>query len=353
MGGELLVYSFAFESVYLEITSFCNRRCPYCYNDSNDCGDYLNKDTIYKILDECRLNNVKHITISGGEPFCHPDIYDIIARMNESNIKGTFISNLSLLTDNIIREILLSGHNIQATLDSSNAYNNDMTRGNGSYDAVINLLSVARKCDCLNRIALRFNLSKKNVCEIESIINLAIDNHMRWLNIALLTKSGRAITYDDVYDCSDDIIELAQLMNKLKLIKNKYKNIIKIEYSDLEEQVGCALFADGELNLSPKIDPSGNVFLCQLFSGNENSLGNIYNETLNEILHSEKAINLANYIRKRKAQQRECANCDFTDFCMCGCPAMSYNQNGNLYDKNDQCYMIKYFLKERIKKLEV
>lgn len=347
------MYCFSFESIYFEITAFCNRNCPYCYNDSNALGNYLNKEIIYKILDECTLNNVKHITISGGEPFCHPDIYDIIEKMNDLNIKGTFISNLSLLTNDKIQGLLLSGHSIQATLDSSEAYNNDITRGKGSYNAVINLLSVAKNCDCLNRVALRFNLSKKNVYEIESMINLAIDNHMRLLNIALLTKSGRAVTYDGVYDYEADIIDLAQLMNKLKLIKDKYKSIIKIEYSDLEEQVGCAFFADGEIKLSPKIDPAGNVFLCQLFSGDENSLGNICNETLSAVLHSKKAIDLANHIRKRKAQQRECINCEFTDFCMCGCPALSYNQTGDLYDKNDQCSMIKYFLKERIKKLGV
>lgn len=84
--------------------------------------------------------------------------------------------------------MLLSGHSFQATLDSSEASNNDVTRGKGSYDAVINLLSVAKNCGCLDRIALRFNLSKKNVCEIESMINLATDNHMRLLNIALLNR---------------------------------------------------------------------------------------------------------------------------------------------------------------------
>ena len=347
------MYSFSFEGVYFEITAFCNRKCPYCYNDSDAFGNYLSKETIYKILDECTSNNVKHITISGGEPFCHPDIYDIIAKMNKLDIKGTFISNLSLVTDDIIRKMLLSGHSFQATLDSSEASNNDITRGKGSYDAVINLLSVAQNCGCLDRIALRFNLSKKNVREIESMINLATDNHMRLLNIALLTKSGRAVSYDGVYDYSQDIIALAQLMAKLKIIKEKYKDMIRIEYSELEEQVGCALIADGEIKLSPKIDPAGNVFLCQLFSGDENSLGNICNETLSGVLHSKKAIDLAEHIRKRKAKQQECIECKFTDFCMCGCPALSYNQTGDLYNKNDQCSMIKFFMKERMKKLEV
>lgn len=60
------MYSFSFEGVYFEITAFCNRKCPYCYNDSDAFGNYLSKETIYKILDECMSNNVKHITISGG-----------------------------------------------------------------------------------------------------------------------------------------------------------------------------------------------------------------------------------------------------------------------------------------------
>ena len=345
------MFSFSYESIYFEITAFCNRNCPYCYNDSNVFGDYLQKEAIYEVLNECQRNHVKHITISGGEPFCHPDIYDIIERMNELKITGTFISNLTLLTSDKIEELLLLGHAIQVTLDSVDEDKNDITRGKGSYKSVINLLTVARCCDKLDKVALRFNLSKGNVDELERMINLTVENGMRLLNFALLTKSGRASTFSGVYDHNTDIVELAQLMKQMKLLSLKYKEIINIQYSDLKEQVGCALYSDGEIRLSPKIDPEGNVYFCQLFTGEENVIGNIRTDILTNILNSRKTVDVANRIRNRKTQQTECPNCKFSDFCMCGCPALSYNQTGSIYDKNDQCGMIKFFMKEKIKQI--
>ena len=347
------MFSFTYESIYFEITAFCNRNCPYCYNDSNAFGDYLQKEVIFEMLNECKRNHIKHITISGGEPFCHPDIYGIIDRMNELKITGTFISNLTLLTRDKIKELLLSGHAIQVTLDSVNEEKNDITRGKGSYKSVINLLSVARHCNKLNKVALRFNLSKENICELEQMISLAIENGMYLLNFALLTKSGRASTFDGVYDYNTDILELAELMKQMKLLSVKHKEKIKIQYSDLKEQVGCALYSDGEIKLSPKIDPEGNVYFCQLFTGTENVIGNIKVESLTNVLKSPRAVDVANLIRMRKARQIECLNCNVSDFCMCGCPALSYNQTGSIYDKSDQCEMIKFFMKEKIKQIGV
>jgi len=350
VGGNTM-FSFTYESIYFEITAFCNRNCPYCYNDSNAFGDYLQKEVIFEMLNECKHNHIKHITISGGEPFCHPDIHDIIDRMNELRITGTFISNLTLLTSDKIEELLKSGHSIQVTLDSVDEEKNDITRGKGSYKSVVNLLSVARRCNKLNKVALRFNLSKENVDELEQMVNLAVDNGMRLLNFALLTKSGRASTFGGVYDYNTDIVELAQLMKQMKLLSLKYKEIIKIQYSDLKEQVGCALYSDGEIKLSPKIDPEGNVYLCQLFTGSENVIGSIKADSLSNILKAPRAIDVAKRIRKRKKKQTECPNCSFSDFCMCGCPAVSYNQTGSIYEKNDQCGMIKFFMKEKIKQI--
>ena len=113
------------------------------------------------------------------------------------------------------------------------------------------------------------------------------------------------------------------------------------------------LFGEGSLEIGPKVEPNGDVYICQLFSGKENVLGNIKYATLQEILASDKALQVVDRIRERKQIQSECAGCGFTDVCMCGCPAVSYNQTGNLFDKNDQCSMIKYFLKERVKQIGV
>ncbi|MBQ8175048.1 MAG: radical SAM protein [Clostridia bacterium] len=345
------MYNFSFESMYLEITSFCNRSCPYCYNDSDCTGDYLPKSVIAKLLAECKSKSIDYLTISGGEPFCHPEINEILEELARLHMRAMIISNLSTLSRERMKELLVAGYSIQATLDSCDAEKNDITRGQGSHQAVMELLSVAHEIGKINKIALRFNISKDNVSEIEEMIEFAIARGMPLLNLALLTRSGRGTNFAAVYDYNTDILDLARLMHRFVELQQAYEGRIRLRFPDLKEQVGCALYADGEISLSPKISPDGNVYFCQLFSGEENSLGNIKHQSLADVLNSEKAHGVAERVRKRKDMQKDCVGCQFTEFCMCGCPAVSVNQTGSLYEKDDQCAMIKFFMKEKIKQM--
>ena len=140
-------------------------------------------------------------------------------------------------------------------------------------------------------------------------------------------------------------------MKELREIEEKHGETLKFSYTKLNNQLGCVIFGNGELSVSPKIEPNGNVYLCQLFSGEENVLGNIGYLSLQDVLSSHKAHQVIDRIRQRKCMQNDCSVCGFTDICMCGCPAVSYNQTGSLFEKNDQCSMIKFFLKERLKQI--
>ena len=91
------MYQLKLGGVYMEITSFCNRDCPYCYNDSTREGKVLNKEIIFRILEECSNYGISSISISGGEPFTHPAIYEILSKLDELHMKAVIITNLSLL----------------------------------------------------------------------------------------------------------------------------------------------------------------------------------------------------------------------------------------------------------------
>lgn len=347
------MYQLKLGGVYMEITSFCNRDCPYCYNDSTRVKTILEKETIFKIIDECYNCGISSISISGGEPFSHPDIYEILSKLDELHMKAVIITNLSLLPIERAVEIANRGHVLQVTLDFPGERVNDQTRGKGSYRLVIDLFDRFKQEDLISHLILRYNVGKNNSSQIEQIICLAKQYGIKTLDIALLFKSGRGCSYDNVFDYSKDIFSIRRLMNQLKELKNLNDKDLSISYSKLNDLLGCVLFGDGELSIGPKIEPSGDVHICQLFSGKENVLGNVNNSTLQEILSSDKASQVVNRIRKRKQVQDECSKCGFTDVCMCGCPAVSYNQTGSLFDKDDQCSMIKYFLKERVKQINV
>ncbi|MGL5381773.1 radical SAM protein [Clostridium sp.] len=345
------MYNLKFSGLYVEITSFCNRDCPYCYNDSSKLGTYMEREKVDEIIRECANNNINHITLSGGEPFSHPDIMDILEQLEELNMYATIITNLSLLSEEHAIKLLSKGHKLQITLDSTKEIDNDICRGKGSYKLTMSLLDKVKEYGYSGQILLRYNVGKNNSDEIEEVIKIAVNYHVKTLNISLLVKSGRGNEYEYVYDFNDDVVSISELAIKCQAMKIKYKEKIEITFSDLEKQVGCVLFADGQLDIGPKIEPNGDIFVCQMFCGDENIVGNVYNTTISTALSSEKAKKVIDKVRSRKEKQSDCKKCSFNEVCMCGCPAASYAQTGDIFEKADQCGMIKFFMKEKIKKM--
>lgn len=148
------------KSVYIEITSKCNMNCPYCYNNSTFEGTFLSKEKFFDLIDQCKNNKIPEITISGGEPFLHPNIIDFIKYANDKHIYVRIISNLSMVNLDVAIEILKHGNFFQLTLDSTDEYENDSIRGKGCYQKVVNLLECAKNNNLTKRIVLRMNLGK-------------------------------------------------------------------------------------------------------------------------------------------------------------------------------------------------
>ena len=65
--------------VSLEILQKCLNNCLHC--SSNSCHNsktILELDTIKQIIDDIVFMGAKRLCLSGGEPFLHPDIVEMI-----------------------------------------------------------------------------------------------------------------------------------------------------------------------------------------------------------------------------------------------------------------------------------
>jgi hypothetical protein len=60
----------------IEVTSRCHNRCVHCSSGSSpDCNEFIDKNIIAKAIEAI---NPDKVILSGGEPFLHPEIRDII-----------------------------------------------------------------------------------------------------------------------------------------------------------------------------------------------------------------------------------------------------------------------------------
>ena len=66
--------------VSVDITSRCNLSCAHCRNEPGSAGDDLSPAELLGIVDDVAAMGVFRLGISGGEPFAHPHLAEVVRR---------------------------------------------------------------------------------------------------------------------------------------------------------------------------------------------------------------------------------------------------------------------------------
>jgi len=78
----------------IEVTNFCNMRCPTCYASSGE-GDFLSVEAAEKMMDfliDSEFGNGEVLQISGGEPTTHPKILEILRLAKSKSFKCVMLN---------------------------------------------------------------------------------------------------------------------------------------------------------------------------------------------------------------------------------------------------------------------
>ncbi|MCL2477660.1 radical SAM protein [Candidatus Bathycorpusculum sp.] len=82
----------------LSVTNECNMHCSFCSFKHRDKSLQLNYADLKNIIDTFLKLGTKAITITGGgEPFCHPDINELLLYCHEKKIEVGLVTNGTLL----------------------------------------------------------------------------------------------------------------------------------------------------------------------------------------------------------------------------------------------------------------
>ena len=147
----------------------CNFDCNYCF------GDYPNrKDTDYtteelkQLIDELYNLGTRYLNIHGGETLLRSDIGEIVDYIKGKGMYCCLITNGSLLEQKLdqIRNI----DNITISLDGMRE-NNDINRGEGTYEIAVNAIKLAKKEDLPLRISA--TITKASINDIGYLAKFA------------------------------------------------------------------------------------------------------------------------------------------------------------------------------------
>ncbi len=307
----------------LQITERCNLHCSHCFLSAGDYGRTMSfdviQDTVIPRLQSCRVIGV---TLTGGEPFIHPDIIRIARLFKSNSIRVGICSNGSAITTEQIKSLVEIGDiHVNVSLDGFTPASHGKFRGDeDSFDKTIDGIRRLGKHHLLRGILVTpNNFAEAN--EYVDICEFAIENGASYVLINPLASMGRGTKSKDKLG-SPDI-----MMRKIQELTSPFSDRIQIVYvrfpNDRKFPLGGC-----EAGSIIYVFTSGNVVICPylVFASRtpqsrhkeeEFIIGNIFSDA--DI--NDKVDTYRFHEKYHTGNNPICSSCSINLQCGKGCPA--------------------------------
>lgn len=340
--GGLPARSINLESLFIHLTNRCNLRCPHCYASSSVGRKDLPTPLVFRLIDELAQQSAKKVILSGGEPLLHPDFRKILEYASFRGLSLTVLTNGTLIS----REwaAVLAGYDttIQISIDGSNADIHDPIRGRGSFDSSLCAIRWLQDAGMSQRINISTTITQQNVDDLPGIIRLAERIAVRKVRFLPVYRVGKA---KDQWDC------VGRDLNPQRY-EQFYQNVASLKREkDCRVEVSCGL--SGFMLRMPTessaddiwcpvgrrlvVDVAGDLFPCALMMRSQFKLGNIYENTLAEALHSKEMAAVCKSLVARRVKIEKCSDCCWRNLCQAGCMGQALDHTGSIWETDHFC----------------
>jgi radical SAM protein with 4Fe4S-binding SPASM domain len=341
---DTLVYETFFRYAQVEITGVCNMRCKHC-RASDEAAVNIPLETMEKILIFALANSEKDfcLTISGGEPFCHPLLLDVIKMAKVMAIKNIAITtNGSLVTDRLICQIEnigVTNFYIQVSIDSSSSQAHDHFRGyKGAFKKAIACLKMIAGSKI--KPSIRSTILPDKINEMEEIIKLAIDCGVASVDMNPVVPVGRGagksdllmspvqkkIFFDKIVDCIKKYPNMD--ITTEDPLQFAYCSRLGADYSNTAFFGGCiagvASFSANSL---------GDITACALLP---KIIVNVNLKTIEEIVYAYANSEIIKKLAERRYSGK-CGICNLNRVCG-GCRAVAEGANNDYLSSDVTCW---------------
>jgi radical SAM protein with 4Fe4S-binding SPASM domain len=286
-------------SVELSLTNKCNQHCVWCsdYELRNRLPGTLDKKTIFKLIDDLKKGGTKGIVIEGGgEPTLHSDFCDIVEYITDKGLAVGLITNGVLLN---YEHLLEKFEWIRVSLDASDKSEYLRLKKTNYFDRVMNNIKIIA--------------SKTKVCGVGYILTQYNLDNLDELSVRLKKMGVKYIHFRPVIDNPDLYIE--KDLSYLKKYENKDFSILDSALNENKIRGNSELPCIAH-SITSVISANGDVFICgrlNIYNWLE-PLGNIKENSFNEIWNGEKRIGQAKKVLDSNFCNRYCPECRITKF---------------------------------------
>jgi len=330
----------------ISVTKRCNLQliCPHCYVDAGGSRDFeLTEKEHKKIAKQiCESlipdkKKVYKINLTGGEPFIHRNILQIIRAYYEKGLRVNMSTNGLLIKDADMDALAKMNVVLSVSLDGASPGVHDQIRGIGSWKRVTE--KIRRLVRSGVKVGINCLLHEGNFFEFEQIVSLSHKLGCSGFNPINLVQLGRA--------CRSSL----RRVSEVKIFKRLANHLIRhpeerhlFNASSLFSSLGAALLAGitcencGAGNRPcVYIDETGNVYPCPNTQRKEFLLGNIRKVPLSECVKLDHPILKRLRTLQVSTLNDRCASCDIRFFCGGDCRGETYNVTENLRNPYVAC----------------
>jgi len=294
------------------------------------------KDIKEKVIPKMKECNVISVTLTGGEPFTHPDIIQIVSLMAHAGIKVSICTNGTLIQNPQLKELSSIGQiHINVSLDGFRPESHGMFRGNvSSFEKTYETIKLLGKYQLLNGLLVTPN-NLASIEEYEQICRFAIENRASYVLMNPLSNMGRGKFSKIALEASKENMELIRTatspyQDRIQIIYVRFPNELSLPLGNCEAGNIIYIFADGETTVCPYL----------LFAARNPQSQHTPEEFIagNILTNQEIALRLEEYKLFSKfpliGQSKDCKACPQSDKCGKGCPA-AIIASGNRIDSLD------------------
>ena len=273
-----------FKKIYIEITNICNLKCKFC-PETERAKQYMLAEDFEKIIKKIYKYTKLVCLHVKGEPLLHKQLEQILETLEKYNLKANITTNGTLIKNNIevlkkakaLRQINFSIHSIKENKSINKQYLQDIFECSEKLDNTI--------------ISYRlWNL--KNIREND-------------INSSIIEEIEK---YYNIPNLKNQLIE----NEFLEIKKNMFINQdIEFTWPDINENIIIEKGRCLALKEQIAILVDGTVVPCCLDNNGDIPLGNIFVETLEEILEKTKTATIKKNFENGVITCELCKRCGF------------------------------------------